>query len=365
MKNICVVFGGKSVEHDVSVITGVMTVNSIDKEKYNAIPIYVDKDGCWYSGETLKDIEGYKNLNYKKLDRVTILCGKNKLYRIKFGIIKEIATISAVINCMHGERGEDGALAGLISMTDIAFISPSITPSAVFIDKIITKIALNGLKVNALPYAVVKGTDEINSAIKKFGYPVVVKPNRGGSSIGIGRATNEDELFLAVSYALRFGDTAIIEPCLDDFIEINCSAYLNKNNEVTVSECEQPVGRNKILSFADKYQTGKRIFPANIGDKLSNKIKSITKKIYKKFNFIGVIRIDYFVFDNEVYVNEVNTVPGSLSYYLYSDTLKGFTELISEWIEVGLIKNAQRENQVKNFDSGILYSTGGKGAKHL
>ena len=362
MKNIAVFFGGESVEHDVSVITGVLTCNSLDKSR-NVIPVYVNRAGEWYTGESLLDPDNYTDLNYKKLTRVTFVFGNNKLYGVYGKKLREICTVTSAINCMHGERGEDGCLAGVLKMCGIANASADVYPSALAMDKTITKRALHGI-VRVLPFVAVESVKEVEEICLPFDYPVIVKPVLGGSSIGVKIAENKEELSRAVGYALRFGRRIMIEPCLSDFIEINCAAYLGENG-IKVSECEKPVRRTDFLTFADKYESGKRIFPADIPKKISDRIKAITEKVYKVFAFTGVIRIDFFVVGEKVYLNEINSVPGSLAYYLFSDTLKGFSTMLNELLEVASTRFASESTIKKTYESGILHSVGAKSAKRL
>lgn len=363
MKTVLVFFGGQSVEHDVSIITGVMTLNSVDKEKYSALPIYINKTGEWLFGKELYDIDGYKNLKEEKLKRVTLI--GNRLYAVKGKRISKIADVSLAINCMHGERGEDGSLSGLLNICGIPLASPDVLGSSLAMDKAFTKKIAKALKVKVLPCVTVTENSGLQEKIKDIKFPIIVKPNRLGSSIGINRADNILELESAINYALRFGDTVILEPCLDDFIEINCSAYVRADGSVRVSECERPVGRNNVLSFDDKYRSGKRVFPADIDESVARAIKNSTRKIYEELGFNGVIRIDYFVVDKKVYLNEINTVPGSLAYYLFCDTLKDFGGMLNELFEVALKDGALRASVQTEFSTGILSFTGGKSVKRL
>ncbi len=360
MKNIAVFFGGQSVEHDVSVITGALTLNSIDKSAYNPIPVYVDKNGEWYTGEILKDVDEYKNLNYKRLKKVIIKSGSKELYEIKGKKIKPLLTLSACINCMHGERGEDGSLAGALALCGLPLASPEILPSSVCMDKCFTKTVMKGLKVKTLPSVTVDGELDEKKILSKLKLPLVVKPCCLGSSIGITKVKTKEELSPAIALAQKYGERVIIEPCLRNFIEINCAGYRNKKGEIIVSECERPVGKDGLLSFDDKYKSGKRIFPADIDQDISDNIKQLTKKVYDGVNASGVIRIDYFVCGSEVYLNEVNTVPGSLAFYLFGDTLKSFTGLLSELIESAIKRGAKRESVQKTFNTGILNMGGAK-----
>lgn len=364
MKKIAVFFGGESVEHDVSVITGIMTLNSVDKDKYQPIPVYVDKCGRWFTGKSLFDLDAVKNLDFKKLDRVTLVSGDNVLYKIKGKKLKPIDSIAVAINCMHGERGEDGSLMGALVMSKIPAASPPMLASSVCMDKRFTKVVMNGLKVPVLPYVYVKKAEQLKEVLDKLAFPVIVKPNKLGSSIGISVANDFEELKSAFTFARRYGEGVIVEPKLDDFIEINCAAYLTEK-DLEVSLLEQPVGRTNLLSFVDKYENGKRIFPANLPKKLTEKIRGITKKVYEELGAEGIIRIDYFVADGKVYLNEVNTVPGSLAYYLFTPTLKGFTKIINQTIAVAEKRFSEGSSYLTDYRSGILSGIGVKGAKRL
>lgn len=365
MKNVVVLFGGKSVEREVSIITGVMTLNALNGEKYNKIPVLVTADGQYFTGKQLFDIDDYKRLDLKKLKKVTFVNGSNALYQIKGKRLKEFAPIYAVVNCMHGGVGEDGSVAGFIKTLGIPFASPCVLPSAVSMDKRFTKIVLKGLGVRALPYNSVSSVAQLKDIKETLCYPVIVKPNLLGSSIGIAKVDNKEQLNNAVFQALRYGESAIIEPCLTDFIEINCAVYRDDKGRLNVSECEQPMGKSEVLSFGDKYEGGKRLFPAPIDKKLSDRIKRITKTVYRECAFNGVIRIDYFIKQDKIYLNEINSVPGSLSYYLFSDTIKGFSDMLDQLISVAVSENAKQSTFITQYNSSILNGFGSKGAKRV
>ena len=363
MKNILVFFGGNSIEHEISIITGVLTLNSIDKS-YNVIPIYVDKSGTFYTGKCLFDLDEYKSLDYKKLDKVTLISGSNLLYRIKGKRLKEICSIVCAINCMHGERGEDGSISALLSMCNIANASPEMAASSICMEKGLTKIALVGLGVPFLPYVSVK--DSASSVLaENLGYPLVVKPNTGGSSIGISKVNCKRDLEFATAKALLYSKTAIIEPALEDFIEINCACFLDAEGNVITSECERPIGKDEVLTFSDKYQNGKREFPAKIESDLAERIKKTTSRIYRELGFKGVIRIDFFIKDDKIYVNEINTVPGSLAYYLFCKSTKEFTTMLNEMIEYAITSFNKYSLIKKEYVSGIITSLTPKGSKNI
>ena len=363
MKNVAVIFGGISVEHDVSVITGVLTLNCLKDSGYNQIPIYVDNDGLFYTGEILKDIENYKTLNKKKLKRVTFFSGDNNLYEIKGKKHKSLGAISVAINCTHGEYGEDGSIFGLLKLSKIPLASPSILGASVSMDKYATKLFLKGIGVKYLPCVNYKTEKDLFLAEKKLGFPVMVKPARLGSSIGIKKANNSDELIDSVNYALKFDSKILIEKCLENFKEINCAVYKNSKNEIICSPLERPFFNGEILSFDDKYSSGEREFPANLEKDLTNKIQNISKKVYEELDFTGIIRIDFMVKDKTVYLNEINSVPGSLSYYLFSETFSDFSKILKENLLLAEKNFAKDESLTKKITTSVLNLKGVKGGK--
>lgn len=363
MKNIAVFFGGESVERDVSIITGLLTLNSIDKEKFNPVPIYVSEKGEWLVGDTLADIDTFVKLDEKKLKKVTLLSGCNYLYEMRKNKFKELFPIACAINCCHGGSGENGDLYGLLRLHNIPAVSPPTMASAIAMDKEITKVALKGIRVKTLPCQVIKST--LDADIKKIKFPVVVKPASLGSSIGIKVVESQDKLPSAVAAALRFDDKAVIEPKLSGFTEINCACY-RADDEIFVSECEKPMGKTDVLTFDDKYNGGRRQFPARIDKKISDKIKRTTKKIYTMLNFSGIIRIDYFVTENgDVFVNEINSVPGSMAYYLFCNNLSEFSVMLTRLIAQAEKEFSVKSTLVKKFGTSLLTISGSKGAKRL
>lgn len=363
MKNIIVLFGGESVERDVSIITGLITLNSLDREKYNPVPVYIDENGEWFTGENLFDIAEYKNLNKAQLKRVILLNGDNTLYLKKGKKLKPLFVVSCAINCQHGGLGEDGSFSGILKGCKIPFVAPSVTPSAIAMDKEITKYALKGIGVKTLPFKVVKSLDE--AYLTKVDYPVIIKPARLGSSVGVAVADNKDRFIFAVAGAFRFDDKVIIEPRLSGFTEINCACYRAETG-LKISECEKPIGKTEVLSFEDKYKSGKRQFPARIEKRVADKIKRLTAKIYSAFGFSGVIRIDYFLTDGgEIFVNEINSIPGSMAYYLFCENMSEFTEMLSELIRQAEKEFAENSTLTKKFRTSLLSMAGSKGSKRL
>jgi D-alanine-D-alanine ligase len=219
---------------------------------------------------------------------------------------------------------------------------------------------MKGLRIKTLPYITMSSKEGFSGLGGKLKFPVVVKPACLGSSIGIMKAENTKEFERAYSYAMRYGEKAIVEPLLKNFIEINCGAYRD-GEKIIVSECERPIARTEFLSFDDKYRLGKREFPANIEKDISDKIKAITEKVYENLCFDGVIRIDYFVLNGEIYLNEVNTVPGSLAYYLFNKTVKDYGVMLNQLIRQAEINFSARSTIQKSYQTGILNMKGCKG----
>ncbi len=374
MKNVLVFFGGKSCEHDVSIITGVLTVNSIDKQLFNAIPVYVSQDGAWYTADVLKDIEWFKNKDLTKLQKVTLLPSDNTLYSVKKNKLKPLYKVAVAINCIHGLHGEDGTLAGYLKLCKIPFASPDVFASSVTMDKDFTKVFLSGINVEKLPcvrvfkesYYQNKQT-AVKMLVKKFGYPVIIKPCNLGSSIGISVAKTEDELLLGLDKAFNYDEKVIVEKAIKGFREINCAGY-KSGDKIIISECEEPITANEILSFTDKYQGSKagssKKFPAEIPKELSQKIKSITEKVYRKADFNGVIRIDYLILGEKVYLNEINSVPGSLAYYLFCDTVNDFSKMLTDLLNEGIRKEIRNSKREYTYNSSVLTQIkGAKGGK--
>ncbi|MBE7086722.1 MAG: ATP-grasp domain-containing protein [Clostridiales bacterium] len=365
MKNVGVFFGGRGVEREVSVLTGVMTLNSIDREKFNPVPIYIDGRGRFFTGDSLLDIDFYKKFDPKKLKAVTFLSGDNTLYTVKKNKLKPLLSVAVFINCVHGEGGEDGTLEYFRAFCGVPFASPSIIPLAVAMDKGITKTFLLGLGVPVVYGQSVCDGGVAREVAKRIGYPVIVKPDKLGSSIGISVAKNDTELDLAVGVGLRYGRSVLIERFLENAVEINCAVYESSEGVLKVSPCERPIKSNELLSFEDKYTSGEREFPANIHKKIADKIKKISAAVYTALKFEGIIRIDYILDGETVYLNEINSVPGSLAYYLFCDTLQEFSSVLTDLIRKAEQNFAVESTFVKDFGSSILTGLGTKGSKRL
>lgn len=357
MKKLAVVFGGASNENEISIITGTMTVNVLKGGKFDPLPVYIAQDGKLYVGDELANIERFKSGGYKKCPRA--LFGDGGIYILDGrGRTKKFIELVGILNCCHGGAGEGGALSGLGEICSLAVAGAGIFESAAFLDKYLTKIVLAGLGVKTAEYALRRGEEMIGQIPP---YPVIVKPLTLGSSIGIEKAKNDEELKDAFKCASIFDGGAIVERYIENRREINCAAYFS-GGKAHVSECEEAIGGADILSFEDKYAGGgKRVFPAEISTEVAEKIKETTRYVFEKLDMRGIVRFDYILDSDTVYLSEVNTVPGSLSHYLISKDFKGFKAVLEDIIG-DAIEEFKSKRSKKLVWTGILETaiSGGK-----
>lgn len=383
-KNIAVFFGGRSVEHDVSIITGLQLIDNADKEKYNLFPVYLARDGEWFCGEKLRDVQFYKNFNPddKGISRVFLnpAPGKRELLsQGKFGV-KTIHTIDIALLGMHGAHGEDGTLQGLFELADIPYTSPGVVGSAVGMDKIVMKNAFRGAGLPVLDgvfferSAFSKNPDGVAEQVEqKCAYPVFVKPANLGSSIGISKAKDRESLKIALTVAFSYDRRVLVEKAVENIMEIN-SAVVGYADDVTVSLLEQPVTWKDFLTFDEKYlrtdgaskgmKSLARKIPAPIDEETTTEIVEMSKIVFQSLDMKGVVRIDYIVDQDTglVYVNEANTIPGSLAFYLFEPAGVPFRELIDKMISCAERQMEDKKNNSFAYDSAILQKAG-TGAK--
>lgn len=317
-----VIFGGKSSEHRVSIATGIQVIHMI--KGYKVIPIYIGEDGIWRTDARYDTIEGVNCRRYGK--RVHILPGDNRLFTARG---RSLTQLDAVVNCCHGMTGEDGVLQGVFRMSGIPLTGSDVLASAIGMDKIVMKRLF---KEAGLPVVKFAGLDRITYESDMFPFirqlkddmqfPMIVKPSNLGSSIGIQIAHNVTELFEAIRVAFEWDNRIIIEEALEDFVELNCAA-LGRGCDVEVTELEQPVGWKEFLKYEDKYAPGKgknpkRLMPAPVSEEIRERIRALTREAFRTIGASGVARIDFMLKGEDVYVNEINTVPGSLANYLFS-----------------------------------------------
>ena len=388
--NVAVFFGGRSVEHEISIISAVQAMGNIDREKYNVIPVYMSKQSVFYSGEALLDIATFRAGEAEaKADPVTFVPKGNKvvMMNLKGGLFKKKdVDIDVCFPIVHGTNCEDGSIQGYIETLGLPYVGCDVMSSALGMDKVLFKNVLLDRKIPTLrcvdfgarEWAL--NSDEITDRlIKETGFPLIVKPANLGSSVGISKVDDEAELRPAIDMACSFADRVLVEHAVSNLREINCSV-LGDRNDCKASALEEPVAHDKILSYDDKYRAnaGKsgskgmaslsRKLPADLTNDKTEEIQRIAVETFKAIGASGVVRIDFLmdVDDNDkVYVNEINTIPGSLSFYLWEATGVKYPELCDRLIELAFKRQRERENTMFTIDTNILNETsfGQKGSK--
>lgn len=351
--NILLVYGGKSCEHDISVITACLAKGYFDG---NIISAYLSSENvCYLVPNNLTPAE-HKNIVGK--EQIVFLFGRKQVAVLRKNRIKKVLDVDVVVNCCHGYSGEDGAVAALCELADLPLVGSDIVASAVAMDKIVTKQALTYEGFPNLPAVeVINKFDERDvEKIEEMGYPIAVKPARLGSSIGVKLCYNSTELREGLEVALSYDERVLCEKGLSDFYELNCAA-LRTEKGVETSVVERPYTTHDILTFADKYVRGEKVSEKNdeVNLEMSVEVQKLTAEIYAKLGLGGVVRIDYLV-DNEsgkLYVNEINSVPGSLSYGLWQKkyTPKQFGRLLVAQAQKDF---AEREKLNREYVSKVL-----------
>ena len=340
---IAVFFGGRSCEHDISIITGLQTLSAC---KRPCVGVYIGTDGVWRTSNEFDSVNAVRNGRFK--GRVVhIRPGENYLYCGN----KRLCKIDVAVLCMHGILGEDGALQGMLEMCAIPYTGSGVEASAIGMNKLLSKRVFERAGLPVVPYALLRHDDYTKDAhgsvkpiIEQIGFPLIVKPNNLGSSIGITIANNINELYKSVRIAFEWSETVIIEKALKNFTEVNCAVLGDGYNEVIVSDTEQPVGWKEFLTFKDKYsgdvKSNKHKIPAGIPEERNDEVKSLAVKVFNAVGCSGVARIDFMLTENEIFVNEINTIPGSLSSPLFRKRMD-FSELIERLIAYAELKKAR------------------------
>lgn len=384
-----VLFGGVSVEHEVSIITAIQAINKIDKVKYDVVPIYIAKDGKWYTGNMLLDINIYNDLDLlKRYAKEVVLYNKDGRFLLqnKNGLLKRVINeIDMAFPIMHGTNGEDGSLQGYLETIGIPYCESGVYASCVGQDKVFMKQIFESNGVNVVKYKwffdkdYLINPEKVIKDIEKIGYPVIVKPATLGSSVGIKVAHNETELKENILDAIKYDNKILVEEMVKNLKEVNISVLGNYEHQ-ELSVIEEVGSTNELLTYEDKYlgskgkieakgmASAKRIIPANIKEDLSRDVEKMAIKAFKSLNSNGVVRIDFLIDikENKVYVNEINSIPGSLSFYLWDKTNKDYTTLLDEVINLGIFAYKEKNKKTKSFDVNILNGfTGLKGIKGI
>ena len=408
---VAVLFGGKSPEPEISIISAIQAIGFLNEEKYDIVPVYITKNNEMYTGEFGGIINSYSDIKglLRRSKRVIFVRDgeKVKMLRYPSGLFSkgEMGYIDVFFPIVHGTNTEDGTLQGYIKMLGAPYVGCDVLSSAVGMDKYVMKTVLkdNGVPVLDCRVFTSKDYDEnpeniIETVESTFGYPVIVKPIDLGSSIGISKAKDRDGLYDSLENAFQFANKILIETAVQNLKEINCSV-LGDYEDARASECEEPVNGDDILSFTDKYigdgaskgskggskggvkfggakggskgsqgmATLKRKIPAEITAEQREYIRSLAVKAFKCLGCNGVSRID-FMMDTQtgkIWLNEINTIPGSLSFYLWEPTGLPYPKLLDEMISLALKRDRQENALTYTFDSNVLEGVrlGGGGAK--
>ncbi len=387
-----VLFGGASVEHEISIITAIQAMNSIDEAKYEVIPIYIAKDGTWYSGNMLKEMEVYVDMDLlKRYAKEVVLYrhGDRFVLQNKKGLFRRVVSeLDVCLPIMHGTSGEDGNLQGYLETVGIPYCEADTYAAVVGQDKIFMKQIWESCGVPIVKYDWFYDNDYnqdptgILERLEKMGYPLIVKPARLGSSVGISVCRNTTELKKAIEDAIGYDIKVLVEKVVENLTEVNISVLGNYQKQ-QLSVIEEVGTSNDILTYEDKYVGGskgkvpskgmasaKRIIPARISEKLTKQVRDVAVKAYRSLNATGVVRIDFLIDtkNEKVYANEIISIPGSLSFYLWNKTDKEYTELLDEIINLGIREYKNKMNKVRSFDTNILstFARGGtKGMKGI
>ena len=373
-KQLGVIFGSRSCEREVSIISAIQLMRHADTEKYDVIPVYIDEHGGWYTGEKLKDIHSYQPFQPNQAGIVRVYLdmtsGSGALLTTERGKglfsreeIRAVARIDVFVVVMHGMNGEDGTLQGMLELANVPYTSSGVGASALGMDKILMKQFFRGADLPVLPSVwytmtefqadpgrILKETEEV------LGYPVYVKPAKLGSSIGVSRAENGEELREALELAFEYDRRVLVEKGLTKPVELNCSV-LGYDGEMTASPIEMPISLHRVL-------------PAPIEDDLRIRIQEMSKSIFRMMDCKGVVRIDY-MFDRDsggLYITEINVIPGSLAFYLWENAGMPYRELIDRMVELAekahLDKNQANYAYTSDILKGAVFGTkGAKGAK--
>lgn len=388
---VAMLFGGKSVEHEVSVISGIQAILNMDTDKYEVIPVYMTKKNEMYIGEEIGKIESYKDIDalLAKSQRVIMVNEGDQVQLISYPLKKfgknTVINIDVAFPVVHGTNVEDGALQGYLKTIGIPFVGCDVTASAVGMDKYIMKMILKEAGVPVLDAQIYTLSDYarmdamMDSIESGLGYPVIVKPVNLGSSVGISVAKNRLELSNSIDDAFRYATKVLVEHAITSLREINCSV-LGDENEAEASECEEPMHTKDILSYEDKYVSNAkgsgskgmasvaRKIPAELSPEKREEIRSMAVKAFQALGCNGVSRIDFMIDedDGKLYFNEINTIPGSLAFYLWEPIGVPYKVLLDRMIQLALKRVRTEGNLTFTFDTNILNSAsfgGSKGSK--
>lgn len=396
MIKVGVIFGGETVEHEVSIITAVQAMSFMDKKKYEIVPIYIDKKRNWWSGEALKDMKAYKNPEeIKNIAKEVVLTKKDDKFVLlnKKGLFNKVySSIDIAFPIVHGKGVEDGSLSGYLETIGIPYVGPSMLGASVGQDKVVQKQIMSASGVPVVEYTwfydheYKNDEEKILKEIKKLGFPVIVKPARLGSSVGINVAKTIDELKDAIEEAIKYDQKIVVEAMVQNLKEVDC-AVVGNSEHMECSLIGEMLTDNDFLTFEDKYigkgdsgskktptksgnagkvSTSGFKIPADLDKKIEEDIYKYSKEAFRCLNLSGVTRFDFLVDEKnkKVYVNEPNTIPGCLAFFFYTAKGKKYPKLLDEMITTAIKDYKDAKKKVTSFTSNILSTyDGNKGSK--
>ncbi len=396
---LALIYGSRTCEHDVSIISALQAAQHVNPDDYDLIYVYIDQNGEWYTGEKLADITLYRNFDKRAVVRVIPMGAEGKLRLMQhpddkllpIGRLRQIAEADVVMPVMHGMNGEDGTLQGMLDLWNVPYTSSGVLGSALGMDKIAMKRMFKACGFPVLKDVCVERSEwkrnragVLSRVMGELSFPVYVKPSNLGSSIGINRADNKNGLEDAIDIAVSYDRRVQVEVGIQDLMEINC-AVLGYGGDAMASVTEMPVRWSDFLSFDEKYLRGakggakgaksapskgmsslSRQMPAPISPELTHRVEELAVDAFKALDCKGVARID-FLYDkatDELYIGEINTIPGSLAFYLWEGRGISFERMIDMMVEYAFRANADRNENVFSYHSAILNgASGAKGAK--
>ncbi|MCY3799641.1 MAG: D-alanine--D-alanine ligase [Chloroflexi bacterium] len=383
---VAVIFGGRSVEHDVSIVTGHQIMNAFPVEQYEIVPVYISRDGRWFTGDALAKLDSFKDEGVLRRDgiRACLLSPDTRHHGLIVDPLagrlrkSEVKRIDVAFPALHGTHGEDGSVQGLFELADIPYVGCATLGSALTNDKIMTKQVLRQAGIPVLddhwvtrdqwldaPDAV------LDDLLKRFEFPLFIKPATLGSSIGIGRADSETLLRASIDIAANFDRRILIEPAVTDGIEINCSV-IGFGDGCEASTLEQPVSWDEFLSYEDKYLRGgegmksaERLVPAPISPEFTARVKQTSIAAFKAVDGRGIARIDYLARPeaNALYLNEINTMPGSLAFYLWREDGYKSSDLVQKLVQLARDAHAEKRRNIYDYETNLVDVASQRGIK--
>jgi len=383
---VAVIFGGRSVEHDVSVVTGHQVMKAFDTTRYEVVPVYIDREGRWYSGASLLDLKNYEDDVTRAADVKRVVLSPSTQHHgliidpLPQGLFAKsrIKRIDVVFPALHGSHGEDGTLQGLLELADIPYVGCGVLASAVANDKLVTKSLLrqyNVPVVDAIGFTRAEWDDHpdaiISEIVARFGFPVFVKPVTLGSSIGIAKVSTEDLLRASIDVAANLDSRIMVEQAVENAVEINC-ALLGNGSDIRASVLEQPVSWDDFLTYEEKYLRGgegmksaERIIPAPISEELTARIQTLARQAFIAIGGRGTARIDFLVQPDsgEIYLNELNTLPGSLAFYLWQAEGLSPSAVVEQLVTLAREAHADKRRNLYNYRTNLISLTAQRGLK--